>query len=322
MTHISTIVPDEKIAVDIVTAMTGERVSAVERMTTGNQNYVYAVTTENDSYVIRLTTPEFKKRFIAALHWQNKLLPLGVPLAKFIGHDLENRYAPFPSLLMKRLQGTDIGKTLDTLTREQTKALALEMAVIHQATRVLPEGAGFGYAASYEMPPPHPSWYALLMKDLHVAINRIRQSDISDQTVIAKTLIIAEKLQPHLLTIRPQAFMPDTTVKNVMVQEGRLTGIVDVDDLCFGDPLFVLSLTYAGSEIDGHNTLYADCWAECLNLDVQALIRLEFYRLLHTVWFMGENSLVSKNGFQLNFDTDRLNDMYETSLSRLKNLYF
>ena len=41
----------------------------------------------------------------------------------------------------------------------------------------------------------------------------------------------------ELDALSPVPFLHDTTTKNVIVTpEGSFSGIVDVDDLCFGDP--------------------------------------------------------------------------------------
>lgn len=313
-----TLVPNEKIAAEIVTSLLQENVIHAERMTTGNQNYVYALRTKTSDYVLRLTTAAYRQKFAAALYWQERLLPLGVPLAKFIHHDIEARHSPFPALLMERLPGSDIGNVYPTLNRSQKKNLAEQMTQIHQATRVLPDGAAFGYALSYEKPPNYSSWFSFLWNDLEIASERIKQAEILDQFAINQMISIADRMRNYLSSIRPQIFMPDTTVKNVIVHEGKLSGIVDIDEMCFGDPLFVLSLTYAGSEIDGHDTHYADCWKKLLSLSPDAEMRLEFYQLLHTVWFMGECSVVStSNGFQTGFNIEKLRQMYQIRMDRL-----
>jgi aminoglycoside phosphotransferase (APT) family kinase protein len=306
--------PTDKIAADIVSSFTAEAVLSTERLETGNQNYVYAVQTKKSEYVIRLTTPDHKKNFAAAVYWQDKLLPLGVPLAKFIAQDIAS---PFPALLMNRLPGVDLWKAYPDLTDSQKRALAEKMFSIHQLTRALPDGKRFGYASSYEYSPPHKSWYDFLLHDLNIAAERIRKAALFNEALITDVFAIAKTLEPSLLNVSAQAFMPDTTVKNVIVHEGQLTGIVDVDTMCFGDPLFVLSLTYAGSEVDGLDSQYADYWSNLLKLSLQDMLHLNFYRLLHTVWFMGENSLTAANGTQMNFDIQRLQVMYQTAIARV-----
>ena len=307
--------PNEETAAKVTAALTGELVTKAIRLTTGNQNYVYAVETKQSKYVIRMTA-KFKDKFISALYWQEQLIPLGVPLAKFIALDLTEKYSNFSSLLMKQVPGKDIGQAYYSLTKDQKKSIAQQMVDIHTKLNTLPDGEKYGYTPN----PPHETWVDFLAKDLNVASDRIRTAKIFNENIVQIAASFLNAMESDFLKIRPRPFMPDTTVKNAMIHDGKLMGIVDVDDICYGDPLFTLSLTYTGSEIDGLDTDYADAWAGLLNLDDNAKRRLEFYRLLHTVWFMGEQSIISANGQKLSFDTEKLKQMFAGSVERLGGL--
>jgi aminoglycoside phosphotransferase (APT) family kinase protein len=59
-------------------------------------------------------------------------------------------------------------------------------------------------------------------------------------------LVSATRAQ--LDSLPPIPFLHDTTTKNVIVTPGgTFSGIVDVDDLCFGDPRYVVALTLAST---------------------------------------------------------------------------
>lgn len=100
--------PNEKIAATVVAAMTNEEVVSSSRMATGDQHFVFAIETKNSEYVIRMTDRSRKNHFISGIYWQEKLIPLGIPLAKFIKTDLNSEHSQFPALLMMRLQGDDL----------------------------------------------------------------------------------------------------------------------------------------------------------------------------------------------------------------------
>jgi len=56
-------------------------------------------------------------------------------------------------------------------------------------------------------------------------------------------------------------FLHDTTTKNVIItSEGRFSGIVDVDDLCWGDPRFAPALTLASMQAFGGPRHYVAAW--------------------------------------------------------------
>lgn len=240
--------PSEQIAATVVAAMTNEKVLSSTRMTTGEQHFVFAIKTKNSEYVIRMTDPDHKNNFISGIYWQEKLIPLGIPLAKFIKSDLHGEYSQFPTLLMMRLQGDDLCNIYSNLTDLDKKNLAKEMVAIQAVTNLLPDGPGYGIAASYEQIPENNSWYDFLMNRLLLFKDIIRKNAVFDEIHVIKAISIAKDMEEELRSIAARPFLWDATERNVIVHKGKITGIVDVDDVCFGDPLFVLALTYVSLE--------------------------------------------------------------------------
>lgn len=119
-------------------------------------------------------------------------------------------------------------------------------------------------------------------------------------------------------SILARPFLWDASERNVIVYQGKISGIVDVDDMCFGDPLFVIGLTSAALEIDGHDTVYSNYWAEALHLNNSSQFRLEFYRLFFTIVFMRKQSMMTTNNQKIIFDLQRLNKMFNEALNRTK----
>jgi len=229
--------PDEEVAATVVALMTSEKVLSLERMTTGEQNFVCAVKTDRSEYVIRMTTENYQSVFNSALYWQAKLIPLGVPLARFIQFDLTGQYSKFPALLMPRLPGNDLCNIYSKLTDADKKNLAKEMIKIQSTTNALPLASGFGIAASYEQNFKFQSWYDFILYNLKRYITAIEKNKVIDLDSAKKALSLAKSLENHLSAIEPKPFLWDASERNVLVHEGKITGIVDVDEVCFGDHL-------------------------------------------------------------------------------------
>src|SRR5262249_62343896 len=86
----------------------------------------------------------------------------------------------------------------------------------------------------------------------------------------------------------PIPFLHDTTTKNVIVTpEGSFSGIVDVDDLCFGDPRYVVALTLASLMVSDGPTHYVDAWMNAAGYCTDSIFRL--YVTLFLVDFMSEH---------------------------------
>jgi aminoglycoside phosphotransferase (APT) family kinase protein len=91
----------------------------------------------------------------------------------------------------------------------------------------------------------------------------------------------------ELDSLPPIPFLHDTTTKNVIVTpEGKFSGIVDVDDLCFGDPRYVVALTLAALAASRGPTQYVDAWMNCANFRNDRIFQI--YVALFIVDFMSE----------------------------------
>lgn len=83
-------------------------------------------------------------------------------------------------------------------------------------------------------------------------------------------------------------FLHDTTTKNVIVSpEGAFSGIVDVDDLCFGDPRYVTALTLAAVTAFAGPVHYVDAWMSLAGHVDDRIFRL--YVAMFLVGFMSEH---------------------------------
>lgn len=309
--------PDKYIASSVAHSMTGKQVISATRMATGDQNFVYAIKTPAAEYVLRMTDVNNKHKFQAAIGWQNMLLPLGVPLAEFIKSDLNCQYSPYPALLMKRLPGEDLINIYLQLTDTDKNNLANEMVNIQALCGKLPEGPGYGILDSYDVIPEEKTWYEFLSKRLELYKNHITKNAVFNPDMATQALDVAKSMEESFRSIRPIPFLWDASERNVLVHKGKITGIVDVDEICFGDPLLVIALTSTCLELEGLDTLYTDYWAAALHLDKFAQARLNFYRLFYAIAFMRKHAMQTVNSKKVMFDTERLLSIFHYSLDRL-----
>lgn len=311
--------PSKQIASSVVKSMTDEKVISISRMLTGDQNFVFAVKTADSEYVIRMTDEGHKQKFQAAIYWQKMLIPLGVPLAEFIQTDLEGKYSPFPALLMKRLLGNDLVNVYPSLTHAEKKSLASEIIKIQALVTKLPEGPGFGITDSYEHAHEFKTWYEFLMQRLQFFEEQVKNNNVFDFKKVSNVIAIAKNIADDLKTIPATPFLWDASERNVIIHNGKITGIVDVDELCFGDPLFVIALTSTALELEKQDNVYTDYWAELLSLDQKAGMRLAFYKLFYAAAFMRKHSIQTANSKKVMFDTELLNNIFQQSLKRINN---
>jgi hypothetical protein len=211
-----------------------------------------------------------------------------LPLPKFLYSEVEKNLFEFPVIIMERLKGKDLGDVYTELSQGQKRKLALEISNIQRVVGTLPQANGFGYARSFEDETLKPSWLELVESQLQRTERRTIEAGVFSLDHINKVKELITDNKKYMLGIRPVAFLDDTTTKNVIVHEGNLSGIVDIDFVCFGDPLYVVSLTKMGLLSGGHNLDYVNYWRGELRLNEKQERVLTLYTLIHCVGFMSE----------------------------------
>nr|WP_281261468.1 phosphotransferase [Devosia naphthalenivorans] len=121
-------------------------------------------------------------------------------------------------------------------------------------------GAGFGYA-SRAAEAPHASWTDVVRAHVERSRGRIVVNGLFSATAVDQVSSLLTKFTARLHVVEPVLFLHDTTTKNVIVSpEGYLSGIVDVDDLCYGDARYPAALTAAALLDSGGPSDYVHAW--------------------------------------------------------------
>jgi Ser/Thr protein kinase RdoA (MazF antagonist) len=233
-------VPSEISAAAALARWSESPLVSMVRFPTGNQHYVYDVSLKDGTKaVVRMAVPEERAAMAGAVHWNRVLRPRGVRLPELFFSDLE---AEFPFLILERLPGEDLGLVVNHLEESQKKAIAAQLMAMQRTVGMLPTAGKYGYAVSPEKA-PHATWEDCLRDMLARSRNRIKGAGMVSSHWATQLARMLERMAPDWETTPATPFLHDITTKNVIVSEGKLSGIVDVDDLCHGDPLFQIALT-------------------------------------------------------------------------------
>jgi hypothetical protein len=111
-------------------------------------------------------------------------------------------------------------------------------------------------------------------------------------------------LNEYFKNLSKTPFLGDITTKNVLVYEGRLSGIVDVDEMCYGDPLFTIGLTNMALLNMEADTKYIDFWLDEIRASDIQRKAVTFYTLLFCADFMGEQGMKFDNDNNVRVDPD------------------
>jgi aminoglycoside phosphotransferase len=280
--------PTEFDARRLVEATLGCAAVSAHRFVTGLCHYVYEVTLSDGRRVVaRLSTPDTRDLLEGGVYWHGRLAPLGVPLPALLHADTD---APLPFVILERLPGDDLHAIYAALGREEKHAIAAAVVGAQQRTARLPEAGGFGHAQSYDDPAlrRRQTWLKLIEDMLARSRQRIVAAGVTDPAAVARVERFLPRFTAHFSRVRPVAFLDDTTTKNVLVHEGRFSGIVDVDEVCFGDPLLTPALTRMALLARQRDTDYVDHWLDLIGASAEARAVVEFYTAVFCADFLAE----------------------------------
>jgi aminoglycoside phosphotransferase len=282
--------PDD--AARIARTVLGEPVERVRRFETGQANWVYDVITKSGrNVVVRISRDP--NECAAGVHWSRTLRPLGVPLPEMLAHHLPSNDDERSWTVLARLSGTDLEHAYPTLTPAQ-KLDILDQALRAQAiVHRLPQGDRFGFTDGLA-PPRHAAWRDVLVEHLDISRERIERAGAVDVRHVERVRTVLESVDFSAVGATP--FLDDTTTRNVIVDRGIFQGIVDVDGVAYGDPLFVPALTRMSLLSRGFDTSYTDAWADRLELCDARRRHLDLYTAMFAVNFLAEQ------GQQFNLD--------------------
>ena len=288
----------------------------VQRFLTGLCHHVFSVTTaDRQKFVLRIATPQTKRHLAGGIYWNDVLRPIGVPLPRMIATSLEPSEIQFPFVILEQLPGSDLGQIYQTLSSQEKLEIVGEVVRIQEKVLALPEAGGFGLAYSYSRPPECRTWVAAVLAILERAQQRMELSGNPGSSYVKPARRMLNRHESYFAAVRPIPFLDDTTTKNVLVDQGRLTGVVDVDWLCFGDPLLTIGLTRMALLSDARDLDYVEHWMNLMELNKQQREAVDAYTRLFCVDFMSELGQRFNKDDQPEIDLEkfaRLSTVFET----------
>jgi hypothetical protein len=250
--------PNAPLAAAIAFRVTGCAAAAVQRFTTGVRHHVFEVKfADRPPVVVRIGDPSARAEMAGAVYLSGLLRPCGMPLPAILAADVQ---AERPWLVLERLPGTDLGGVIIGLSDSQLDRIAASVAQAQAITAQTGTAGRYGYAVRPEQA-PQSAWSQVLDAHLARSRRRITAAGLFDAGLVDRVQDELAVIRDVIDAVAPTPFLHDTTTRNVIVTaEGGFSGIVDVDDLCFGDPRYPAALTMAVLMAQGGPVGYVEAW--------------------------------------------------------------
>ena len=265
----------EKFAQRLLACWRDEPLLRAVRCAQGIGNYVFDLTGARGRYILRCSREP--AAYENTVRWLEELAALYIPVPRVLGHGLFEGWA---CLLLTRLEGEDLGLVYPRLTREEKREIVRLVEAIQRKA-----------AALRVWVPPDWRWQDEVTALLDRAEERIRQNGWFDPEKVTRLRRAARELEDYFSAVPPVAYLDDISSKNLLIHEGRVSGIIDVDWIGVGDRLTYAALTEMALLDLGYDTDYVTFLLEEMAPTPAQLRAFRFYTLLYCVDFMGERGM-------------------------------
>lgn len=271
---------------------------SVKRCKVGIGNQVYIVECDNAKYILRCSTDD--NAYSDTIHWLTHLSSLDIPVPKVI-HYGKNGGSSY--LILNYIEGNDIGMVYPNLSKSSKKKIAKDVMEIQRKVSLI----------HLEYIDATWSWYDFLNDMLARADSRITQNGYFENSKVKQLKSQIYILDDYFSKIKPVAYLDDISTKNLLILDGQISGIIDVDWMGVGDSLTFIALTCVALMNMDYDTDYVDYLLEERGCNTSERKAFLFYCLMYCVDFMGERGMqfgdkridVSKE------IVDKLNQIYD-----------
>lgn len=265
---------------EIVFSILGSRPLKVNEMTYGEMNTVYEVVLPDRELIFRAN--ELRQALDGTERNIEILSQLGIPVPNVIYADVSQDKYPFSFILLDKIAGKDLRFVFADMSNEELSRLAQKIVEIQQKVSTLPLGTGYGFAAIHKKANAQ-TWQEYIEWDIHYGLPHIK-SIIGEKgtKAINKELYL---LRSYFEQVKPVCFLDDITIKNVMVHDGEFQGIIDLDWVCYGDPLSMIGLTQASihADICNDSVFYIEALCHYWGITREQRKIIDFYSLIHSM---------------------------------------
>ncbi len=286
---------------EIIFGHFGEYPGVIERMKVGLDNEVYAVELEGQKYIVRLNQRD-------SLKGSSKNIPLfkskNIKVPEIIAEDYSKRIIPYNWQILTKLEGTDIDKTISILTEEQLDDIAKEIANIVKKLIALPTNGMYGWVGLDEN--KLKSTLAEEVEEMLATIkSRNEKTGVVKEKYIKFFEEVLDKYKDYFKSALSQFYFDDMSSKNVIINEGKFNGLVDLDGIAYGDPLEGIGRIKAS----WYGTIFGDYYAKAimdsLELNDKQREVVSIWALLNRIYWQSEIGVQFNQNTSLEIDPKR-----------------
>lgn len=266
---------DCKEAANLFKNSTKIEVTQIERCGVGIANYVFIVTVAAEKFILRCSREE--DAYKDTVYWLHRLSACEIPIPAVL---FQGKYKNYSYLILSYIHGDDIGNVYSLLNDNEKRQIAREVVAIQRRVSKLDITTDAEW-----------TWNRVVDEMLDRAEERIKRKQYFDINKINILRKLKLEIQEYLDKVPPTPYLDDISTKNLLIYEGRLSGIIDIDWMGFGDMLTFVAMTKVALLNMDLDTRYVDYLLEEIQPDRTEYKAFVFYCLMYCVDFMGERGM-------------------------------
>lgn len=247
----------------------------IERCGVGIANYVFLVSTASGKFVLRCSRAEDAYR--DTVWCLGKLAACNIPIPTVLW---EGTYRDYSYLILSYICGEDIGNVYRELSDTEKKQIAREVVGIQWRISRADIRADEGW-----------TWNRFVDEMLDRAEERIKRNHYFDSNKVDFVKKLQPDIQEYLDGVRPTPYLDDISTKNLLIYQGKLSGIIDIDWIGLGDMLTFVAMTKVALLNMDLDTKYTDYLLDEIQPDMTGYRAFVFYCLMYCLDFMGERGM-------------------------------
>ncbi len=279
----------------------------IERMVIGIRNEVYKVTTPSKAVIVRMNSS--KKQLVAVERNIKLFSTLGISVPEMLASDYSQESFPMSYQILSYIEGKDLGQVVEAMTDQELRGVAKEVAAIFRKLSTIPTNGKFGWVGGDDDGLVD-SWTTVMKSDR--IEERNNKTGVVGEDLVKREKELYAKYIPYFNSVKSTLYYDDISSKNILVNDGKFSGLVDLDDITYGDPLEAVGSIKATWYGTRHGDLYTKAVEDELGLTDEQRKMVSVYALLNRILWLSEK------GIKFNANTSEQVD--ETVVKRSKEI--
>ncbi|MCY6369044.1 phosphotransferase [Clostridium ganghwense] len=284
----------------------------IDRMNLGFINMVYNVKLNDNEVIVRINN---NSEIFQGLEGNlNRLKEIGVPVPRLLYSDLSKDKYDFAYTILEKIPGYDLRYEIENMSLDEMTDIAEKVVMYQKKVGRLFLGKGFGRCNIGERG-KYNSWTEVLDNELIKLKPNIDK--VMDLKYSSKIVELFNNYKEYFNGIESKCFLDDISLKNVIINNGKLQGFIDFDWVCYGDPLYNVALVQTGTMLH----LQPKCMHYVKELcrewkitDYEKII-IDFYSIIYAADFLGFQLKRNNTGL-----ISKLTDIIKVLLQRIQQV--